>query len=211
VPGAGGSQFPGSGISVTGTGTVSAAPDQARFSFAVRAEASTAAEALDQTSATTSVVLDALKESGVDEADLKTQQIAVFPLYSSDARRVTGYTASNSVSALIRELDRAGQIVDAAVEAGANEVFGPSLDISDIAALADEARSLAVAQARENALALAAAAGVELGEIIALAETGGPVGPFGATAEAAVERDFVPIEPGTQEVRVTVSATFAIR
>lgn len=207
---AGGAQLAGSGISVTGTGTVSAVPDQARFSFGVRAEAATADDALTQTNDRTSAVLAALKETGIGEADLQTQQISVFPTYSGDSRRITGYTASNSVSALVRELDQAGRIVDEAVSAGANEVFGPTLDISDTEALADQALGLAVEQARARALALASAANVELGAIVALAEIAGPSRPFGATAEAAIEEAFAPIEPGTQEVRVTVSATFAI-
>lgn len=201
----------GNGISVTGTGVVSATPDTARFSFGVRTEASTAEEALSQASETTSAIVQALKDQGIDETDLQTQQVAVFPFYSSDARRVTGYTASSSVSALIRALADAGQIVDTAVGAGANEVFGPTLDIADTEALVDQALQLAVEQARARARALADAAGVELDDVVALAELGGPVAPFGATAEAAVESGRVPIEPGTQEVRVTISATFAIR
>jgi uncharacterized protein YggE len=207
----GGGQLAGSGISVTGTGAVSAIPDQARFSFGVRAEASTAEEALAETSKAAEALVDALKGAGIDEADLQTQQVSVFPLYTGDANRVTGYTASNSVSALVRDLDAAGAVVDAAVMAGANEVFGPMLDISDKEALAEEALGLAVEQARTRAAALAAAAGVEVGDVIGLAELGGPVAPLGRSADVAEEAGFAPIEPGTQEVRVTVSATFAIR
>lgn len=205
-----GAAFTGGGITVSGTGAVTTVPDQARFSFGVQSDGTTAEAALAQTSEIAAAVIQALKDAGIDEADLQTQQVSVFPIYADDARRVSGYTASTSVSALIRDLDSAGEVVDAAVGAGANNVFGPSLDVADSDALSEEALGLAVEEARSRALALATAAGVELGEIIAVSESGSGGIPFGASAEAAAVEGIVPIEPGTREIRASVTVTFAI-
>lgn len=199
------------GITVTGTGTATGVPDQAQFRFGVTTTGSTAKEALDANSAAMEIVIEAVKGAGVAEEDIKTQQVSVFPSFSDEGRTIASWTASNAVSALIREIGEAGQVIDAAVNAGANEIFGPSLTISDTDELMTQAGEAAIAQARLKAQALAEAAGVSLGGIVSIVESGAPIipAPF-AAAEAAAEFGDVPIEPGTQEVRTSVTVTFAI-
>jgi uncharacterized protein len=203
---AGASETPASGITVTGTGEVPAVPDEAEFSLGVSTKGTNARAALAANSAQTQKLLDALRSAGVAGADVKTQDVSVGRDYDADG----GYTARNAVSVRIRELDRAGAVLDAASRAGANEVYGPALGRSDRTAFEAKALKEAVANARERAEALADAAGVSLGEVTAIVETGPPDGPVWA-ADMARTAAKVPIEPGREQISATVTVTFAIR
>ena len=208
---AGGAAKPVGGITVTGVGTVSSVPDEAEFSLGIRTKGETAREALAANSETMDRVLAALKSAGVDKSDIKTQNISVSPSYA-DEGEIDGYTAGNTVSVKIHDLSKAGEVLDAASDAGANEVYGPSLSRSDQDELQAKALDDAVGDARKKAEALADAARVELGPVTAITEgfSGAPE-PYYAEggASAALDR-AVPIEPGTQDVQATVTVTFAI-
>jgi uncharacterized protein YggE len=208
---AGGASKPTGGITVTGTGTVTSVPNEAEFSLGLQTKGATAREALAANSAKMARVLATLKSAGVDKGDIKTQNISVSPSYAEEGQ-VDGYTAGNSVSVKIHDLSKAGKVLDAASNAGANEIYGPSLSRSDQDELQAKALRDAVGDARKKAEALADAAGVELGSVTAITEgfSGGPE-PYFAEAGARVMADkAVPIEPGTQDVQATVTVTFAI-
>jgi uncharacterized protein YggE len=207
---AAGASVSAAGITVVGTGSVKVAPDVAEWSFGVQASADTAAAALADASEATQRVVAALREAGVAEDDLRTEQVSVYPRTGDDGLSVTGYDASNTVRATIRDLDQAGPTVDAAVNAGANQVYGPTLTVSDAKAQYADAVDAAFDDARARAEAIAEKAGVTLGAPIAIVEGGGGGGPVplydGAEAAAA----DVAIEPGTQDVGATLTVTFAI-
>jgi uncharacterized protein YggE len=196
------------GITVTGTGTVTTVPNRAEFSFGVTSEGRTAAAALAANAAEMRRVIAALRGAGLASEDIQTQHVSLSPRYTNDGEAIVGYTASNTVSARIRDLARTGAVVDAAVEAGANQVFGPSLTHSDRNDLYRDALRSAYANARAKAQALAAAAGISLGRAVVVVEAGGPV-PLPLAADAARVAD-TPIEPGTQEIQATVTVTFAV-
>jgi uncharacterized protein YggE len=196
------------GITVVGTGRASAVPDVADWSFGVQSDAASAADALKAASASSRRIVEALRGAGIKRADIRTEQVSVYPRMSSDGRSVAGYSASASVSAVVREIGRAGEVVDAAVQAGANQVSGPTLRLSDDRAHYRAAVDAAYDDARARAEAIAAKAGVTLGAPVAILEGGGGGGPvpFGL---AAAESD-VAIEPGTQDVTASLTVTFAI-
>jgi uncharacterized protein YggE len=200
------------GITVVGTGSVSVVPDTAEWSFGVQTVGDTADAALRENSAAVERLLAALRDAGVDGKDLRTEQVSVYPRTSSDGLTVTGYDASNTVRATVRGLERAGAVVDAASEAGANQIYGPSLTVSDAAAQYREAVDAAYDDARSRAEAIAAKAGLSLGAPVAIVEGGGGVGPlpFAAREDAAAAGADVPIEPGVQEIGATLTVTFAI-
>jgi uncharacterized protein len=204
VPGA-----PASGITVVGTGSVQSVPDVSEWSFGVHAEAETAEAALHESSAETKHLLEALRRAGVAKDDLRTQQVSLWP-DMREGGNVAGYTASNSVQATVRGMAKAGAIVDAAVGAGANEVWGPSFRDSDARGRFEEAAAAAYDDARRKAEALAEKAGVSLGRPVAITETsGGNV--YGVdNGGAELARADVPIEPGKQESQVNLTVTFAI-
>jgi hypothetical protein len=116
---------------------------------------------------------------------------------------------SNQVTARVRELDRLGAILDALVSAGANSINGPSFDLADPDQLLGEARDAAVADALAKAKRYAAAAGVQLGKIIAI-EEGGVFAPPRPMMRAEAMAADVPIEPGQTELSASVTITFAL-
>jgi uncharacterized protein YggE len=195
------------GITVVGSGSVSVTPDRAAFTFGTVSQAGTAAAALAASSDGVKRVVDALRKAGVAKADIQTAEVSLSPRMNETGQTVVGYTATNSVNATLRKIADAGAVVDAAVGAGANQVYGPNLLASDQDAAYRNALKAAVAEARTKAETLAATAGRNLGRITAIAESGGAPQPV-FTAVAAKEA-AAPIEPGTQTIQATVSVTFA--
>jgi uncharacterized protein YggE len=196
-------------LSVLGTGVVTTIPDTGRVSAGVTTQAASASDAIAGNADATSKVIDALKQAGVASKDLQTEFVAVNPRYDDNGQAIVGYSASNSVSAVVRELSKVGDVIDAAVAAGANNVSGPSLARDDQDELYRDALKAAVANARQKATALAQAAGVSLGKIRSLSESSQSVGPVMFDALAA-RQATTPIEPGTAEITATVGVVFAI-
>ena len=170
---AAGAPFSAAGITVVGTGSVKVTPDVAEWSFGVQASADTAAAALADATEATERVVAALREAGLAQDDLRTEQVSVYPRTGEDGLSVTGYDASNTVRATIRDLDQAGPTVDAAVAAGANQVYGPTLTVSDAESQYADAVDAAFDDARVRAEAIAEKAGVTLGAPLAIVEGGG--------------------------------------
>jgi len=193
-------------ISVSGTGSVTTVPDTATVSFGVVTQAATASQALTANSAAAERMIAAVKGAGIDAKDVRTDIVSLSPRYSDQGDQIVGYTASNSVSARIRELARAGAVIDAAVGAGANSVSGPSLERSDVEGLYRQALRNAVADARTKAEALAAASGLTLGPVSSVSE--GSQSPIPLAAAGKDAAGAVPIEPGTQDVMATVTVVF---
>ena len=197
------------GLTVTGIGSVRTVPDRASFSFGVETQAATARAALAQNTNDAKKVLDALRAQGVAAADLQTSQVSLGPRMDERGTGITGYVASTTVTATIRELAKAGALVDAAVDAGANTVYGPALTRGDTDAQYRQALRLAYADAKSKADALAAASGKTLGAVTAIVE-----GPSGAVPTPLAAKDAavsaVEIAPGTQSVDASVTVTFAI-
>jgi uncharacterized protein YggE len=195
------------GITVQGTASVAAVPDRAELSFGVESRGASARAALSANAAEMRRVIAALKAAGATE--VKTQYVSLSPQYNEKSE-AQGFSATNTVSATIKELAKAGAVIDAAVNAGANQVYGPSLSHGDQDELYRQALKAAVANARANAQALASAANVSLGRVTAIVEGGGaprPV-PFAAADKAMAES--TPIEPGTQETTASVTVTFSV-
>ena len=116
------------GITVVGTASITSVPDRAELSFGVESQGQTARAALSANAAEMRKLIAALKAAGV--TDLKTQSVSLSPRYN-ERSEPQGFAASNSISATIKQLARAGAVIDAAVEAGANQVYGPSLSHGD--------------------------------------------------------------------------------
>jgi uncharacterized protein len=199
---------PSGGITVLGTGSANVTPDRASFAFGTVSQAATANGALTASSQSVARVIAALKKAGVAQADIQTSDVSLSPRMNENGNEIVGYTASNSVTATIKKLGDAGDVVDAAVGAGANQVYGPNLLASDQDAAYRNALKEAVAQARTKAETLATASNSTLGKITAIVEGGGSM-PM-PMAVGAAKDSSVPIEPGTQKIEATVSVTFAL-
>jgi uncharacterized protein len=202
---------------VNGTGEASARPDVAVIAAGVVVQAETASAALAGNTRAMNAVLEQLRGSGLPAEDVQTSQFSLTPVF--DNRRpepqtpappeIVGYQVSNQVTARVRALDRLGAILDALVTAGANSINGPWFEIADPEQLEGEARDAAVADAVARAKRYAAAAGVTLGEVIAI-EDGGAYAPPRPMMRAEAMSADVPIAPGQTEVSASVTMTFAI-
>ena len=208
--GAGGAPaaLPPHSIIVTGNGAVVTVPDRAQLSFGVSSNAKTASAVLRANAAEMTSVIAALKAQGIAAADIQTELVSLSARYTQNGDAVVGYAATNSVAVTLRRLDKAGGAIDAAVEAGANQVSGPNLVRSDQSALSRRALRVAIANARAKAQAIAGASGLHLRRITDVSEQGGPT-PLAETAKG-VAAPSTPIEPGTQLVEATITVTFSV-
>jgi uncharacterized protein YggE len=196
-------------ISVLGTGVVNTTPDTATVSFGVTTQAAKATDAMSNNAEAMAKVIAALKRAGIDAKDLQTEFVSVQPRYDDQGQQIVGYTATNSVSATVRDLGKVGDTIDVGVTAGANNVSGPSLARDDQDKLYRDALKAAVTNARDKAKALADGANVTLGDIQSLTES--PLESSPVTFEA-MAKDSVgtPIEPGTAKITANVRVVFAI-
>ena len=185
-------------VTVTGSGSIDTVPDRATFAFTVTTKADTARSALAKNGALADAVATALRG-----AKLQTSEVMLSPELNDDGTAVLGYTASTTITAE-SELTRAGALVDAAVDAGATGVSGPSWSRSDRDARYRTALKDAIADARAKAQALADGAGLSLGAITTLSE-GGTAQPLAYAVDAQAAK----LEPGTQTVAASVTVTFA--
>lgn len=193
-------------VSVSGVGSVESVPDQAQMSFGVETRGQTARAAVAANAEAMRKVIAALRQAGARE--IATQWVSVWPVMREE-NVISGYSASNSVSATVDVEDAAG-LIDAGVDAGANQVSGPGLSRSDAEKQYRSALSKAVADARERAEILAKAAGRTLGEISSISESGATPVPYYAE-RAALDAASTPVVPGQVETTATISVTFTLR
>ena len=198
-------------ITTRGVGTVRGTPDTLTVVLGVQTRAASAAQALTDANARTAGLLDVVRGRGVAAADLRTSALTISPTFDTTGR-VTGYEVDNEVTATLRDIAGAGDLVDAAARAAgdAARIRQISFGIDDDAEPRARARADAVRQAQAQARQLADAAQVTLGPILSITEVpagGPPPVPMAADARAAAS---VPIEPGTQEVSVVVEVVHAL-
>ena len=144
---------------------------------------------------------------GAGGSQVGTQSVSLSQVLGQNSE-VTGFAASNVVTA-IADVDRAGALIDAAVEAGANQVNGPTMSVADQGKLYRQALKAAVADARLSAETLADAAGRSLGKVTSVVESGGAT-PVPMFEKAAASDAGTPIEAGTSETTASVTVTFAL-
>jgi uncharacterized protein YggE len=205
-------------IRVSGSGRAVLSPNIAYVNIGVHTESKDAVEAVTSNNIQTQKVTDALVDAGIDEKDIQTTNFSIYPRQDYDSQgKPTGeitYIVENSVHVTVRDLDQIGEILNTAVQAGANTIHGIQFDVSDKTEALSEARQSAVANAETVAEELAQAAGVELGEIQTISTfSGGFPAPMveGRGGGAALMADVpVPVSPGQMIVTVEVSMIYAI-
>ncbi len=202
-------------ITLSATGQVRAAPDMATVSAGVVTQAATAPEALRANNRQMNGVFDALSRAGVEAEDIQTSNLNINPVWSNysgnEERRITGYQATNTVTARVSDLDNLGQTIDALVGSGANQIQGVDFMLEDRDAAMHQARLDAVSELRSLADLYAGALGVELGSIIEFSEAAGySPQPMMMAARNMAFDESTPVASGQVGVSVTVNATFAI-
>lgn len=199
-------------ITVTGVGQVSTPADMATITLGVRTLGETAEEALNENSQQVQSVLQALRDEGIASADIETSSIQLYPQYdrTGETQDITGFEASNIVTATIRDIDALGGILDAAVSAGSNTIQNIQFQANQAEDLVAQARELAVENARDKAEQLAGLFEVDLGAVTRIDETSSsPVTPTARQVEFA-EDASVPVQPGSQSITVQVLVSWRI-
>jgi uncharacterized protein YggE len=205
-------------LSATGQATETAAPDMATVTLGVVSEAKTAREALDANNADIAKVIDAIKAAGIADKDIGTTGFNVGPVYSnprprddgsSDAPRITGYQVSNQVQVTIRELAKAGGVLDAAVTAGANQAASIEFGLVDRKPVEDKAMTGAIADANRKAELMANSAGVKLVRILSVSANEGG-GPFPVPMAMARADKAVPVMAGERAVSANATVVWEI-
>ncbi len=202
-------------ISVSGHAEVEATPDRARVSAGVVSQAASASEAVDQNSAAMRGVFAALQAAGVAEADIKTSGFNVSPVFDQvegrgQARRIVGYRATNTVTALVRTTATVGDTLDALIKGSANTLHGVNFFVAPDEAVQDRLRVAAVKDAQRKAAMMAEAAGARLGRVMTISEMGGGGGPAPARFRAEALAS-VPVSAGTSTLSMDLAVTFELR
>jgi uncharacterized protein len=202
-------------VEVAGEGSVSAAPDFAELTLGVTNTGKNAGDAVAANAQAANALVALIKAEGVAPADIQTSTVSVSPMFSQPspnqetAPTVTGYSVSNNVSVRVRDIPRLGALIDKAVTAGANSIYGISFGHNDLSALLDKARPLAVADAMRKAEIYAAAGGGRIGRLMVLTEDAGRQPPM-AFSRAYAAAAPTPIEAGEDKLTVSVNARFEL-
>jgi uncharacterized protein YggE len=195
-------------IQVTGTATVSSAPDTAILVLAVQTQATSATQAAADNAATMTNVLTVLGNLGIDKSSIETSSYTLMPVYDqTTSSKLIGYSVRNAIQITLKDFSLVGKALDAAVTAGANEVQGITFTLSD-SALANLQKQ-GLVQALQDADAQARATASNLGVSIV-----GPISvspgyvfqPNLRTYSAAAQS--TPIQPAALQVTVTVQVTY---
>ena len=201
------------GLTARGVGTVNSTPDRLTVVLGVQNRGRAAQETLDANSRLATATIDALRAAGVADADLRTSQLSVSPTQDPTTGRVTGYEVNNLLTATLRDIGRAGSVIDAAGAAAGDAVRVQQLEFSvaDDSAPRAQARADAVRAAQDQARQLAEAAGVTLGAVRSITEVPtDPDNPYERDAGKAAAQAAVPILPGSQELKVAVEIVYDI-
>jgi uncharacterized protein len=200
-------------VTVIGEGSVSVAPDLAQIRSGVTVRAKTVKEATDSSSKTMTAIMAALAEAGIAAKDIQTARFSIQPVYAAPEPRaeqkLVGYTVSNQVNVKIRELDKVGQIFDRLVAAGATDVSNVEFLVADQSRALDQARELAVADAKRKAELYARVSGVELGRVAWISEDAGTVArPLERALSTPGAAAAVPVSAGEDTLRIKVTVGF---
>jgi uncharacterized protein YggE len=197
-------------VSTSGVAIVRSAPDEALVTLGVHTDADTAQAAMEANAQQMRDVLDALLDAGLDEADLATSSINLYPRWDASGTSVDGFTAENQLTATVHDLDRVGAIIDRGVAAGANLTSGITFRVSGSSDAADRALGEAVADARRKAELLAEAAGAQLGAVVSVTEVASASEPPILYAERAAMDAATPVLPPTLESQVSVAVVWSL-
>ncbi|MEX0342299.1 MAG: SIMPL domain-containing protein [Erythrobacter sp.] len=209
-------QSPGPVVELTVSEIVHRAPDVAQIGAGVMSRATTAQEAVRMNAAAMDRVIARLRALGIDRRDIQTANFNLNPSFNYDResgeQTFTGYTVNNQVNVKLRDLERAGEVLDALVATGANNIYGPNFSLEDDAAAKAEARASAFKSGRTMAEGYARMAGYNSVRLLEVSESFRSFGPRPEAMmrmESAAAGDAkTPIEPGEVGTGVTITVKY---
>ena len=204
-------------IKVTGEGKTTAIPDQAEMEFQVQGDGPKLEEVSVEVRTRMKNVFKVIKDLGIQDKDFQTVSYTIEPKYKYDKNdNVTqriGYTVSNRVRVVLKDIDKTGEVLEAITKAGVSEVDGPNFGFSDPEKLKVEALAAAVADAHERGQALAKASGSDLGKVFSINQTSAyvPTVYSGLANVVTQSRAEVPIAKGQDEVAAQVEVVYLLK
>lgn len=213
---AGPARHDGTLLSVSAQAESTRVPDVASLSAGVVTRADDANAALRANAGQMARVMQAIRAAGVAERDIRTTGISVNPDYrytENQPPAITGYQASNTVSLKVRDIGKLGDVLDALVASGANQVNGPSFEIDQPEAAYDEARRAALERAQARAEMYAKTLGLRVRRVASISEGGGfqpPMPMMKAMAMDSGSRIQSPVSPGESTLSVSLDVVFEL-
>ena len=201
-------------LSVSASAEATRVPDVASLSTGVVTQAADANAALKANSTQMNKVVAAIRAAGIAERDIQTSGININPQYryaENQPPTITGYQASNTVNIRVRDIAKLGEVLDALVASGANQVNGPGFEIDQPDAVQDEARRAALEKAQARATMYAKALGLRVRRIVSISEGGGFQPPMPMLRMAAMEKAAdTAVSPGENTVSASVDVVFEL-
>jgi hypothetical protein len=205
-------------ITVVGIGKVTGKPDIARVTVGIETQAPSLQTAVDDNKAKMNGLLDTLKKLGLADKDIRTSNYSVYT--ERVAPPAAGvevsanqmiYHVTNQVDVTVRDVNQIGEVLDKAVAAGANNIYGVNFSVEDTAKLEADARTKAVANARARAGELARLNGLQLGEVLTVSEIIGGAIPLYREAAMGLGGGGTPVQPGELEMSLSIQITYAVK
>jgi uncharacterized protein len=215
-------------LPVTAEGRIKAVPDLATVNLGVLSRADTASAAQNENSRKINQIVEFVKKQGITQDDIATSQYNMYPQqdYKEGRSSIVGYEVNQTITIKIHDVDQEGKqdllgtLLSGVTDNGANQVQGVSLGFEDADDLRQQAKEQAITKAKEKAQELAKAAGLKLGRVITISESGYggmPVPMYGeaardAVAMPAMEKAVSPnIEPGQQDIVENMTLVFELK
>ncbi|MCL5090916.1 MAG: SIMPL domain-containing protein [Patescibacteria group bacterium] len=202
---------------VSGEGKSVIKPDIAYATVGIEASGTSVKQTQNQINTVINKVSEGLKALGVNEEDIKTTNYNINPTFdwTNGKQRITGFSANTNLQIKIRDIDKINEVIDSSTTNGANQIGGISFDVEDKTKAEDEARKMAVAEAKKKAQDAAQIAGFKLGKIINYSEGG--INPPAVMLSSMKVRDAAgggapatEIQTGSSEIKLTVTLSYQI-
>ncbi|MCD9028096.1 SIMPL domain-containing protein [Luteimonas sp. BDR2-5] len=203
-------------LSVSAQAEASRAPDIATLSTGVVTQAADANGAMRANAEQMARLMTAIKAAGIAERDVQTSGINLSPQYRYAENQppvITGYQASNSVNLKVRDIGRLGQVLDALVASGANQINGPTFEIDDADGVQDEARAAALKKAQARAEMYATSLGLRVLRLVSVSESGSgfqPPRPMMMMRAVAQDSAASPVSPGETTLTANLDVVFEL-
>jgi uncharacterized protein len=207
-------------ITVVGEGKVKIKPDLAQANIGVEVRKATVKEASAEAKKVMDQVLKTLKAQGIEDKDMQTSGFNIWveappaPMdASASSQGQSIYHVTNQVMVNIRDLDKVGTILDAAIESGANSMYGVTFSLADPSKIQSETRQKAVADAKAKADELAGLTGVKVGDIVSVSEVIGSTGymPKAEMANFGMGGGGSSIQPGELEISTQLQIVYSMQ
>ncbi len=208
-------------INVSSSGSIQVQPDMAVLELGLSTNAKTSEKARTDNAKTLDKVIQAIKKAGVKSEDIQTQYVSVYPVYNyeKNTNEITGYAVSNQLTITVQDVSKAGDVVNAAMNAGANNLNGVSYDVKDRSKYYDQAVKKAMDSAKNKASAIAKVSGASLGSVLNVTDdtydAGMSIGvsPVETAVDSKLSSEDIgnTLQPKTVNISANLNVTFSLK